>query len=73
MCVHVRDWMVANGFQAEGELVSACSNWHHASTNSGSSQAQRKEGNEQMLHYVLDETLRWHGDNRDLSSLDIHR
>ena len=69
----VATWMKNNNHVREGEFVEIVANWHKATDGRGLSGDLRKQYNETMLNFILEDWMPWHKNNRDFSTLDVNR
>ncbi|XP_078679355.1 uncharacterized protein LOC144915008 [Branchiostoma floridae x Branchiostoma belcheri] len=69
----VAEFFRSKNYEAEAKYVKVVADWQEASDGRGLSQAQRRNANEAMRKYILDEWMPWHEEDPDLSKIDINR
>ena len=68
-------WMQDKGYHDEAEYLQYVCNWRRASDERGLADDQRSKFNTNLLNYILDDLMPWHGEDglRDFSLLEVNR
>lgn len=70
---HVVRSLERHGDIEEANYIRTVAQWHESSDGRGLNQLQRCRFNYQMLNFILEEWMPWHGDCYDFSTIDINR
>lgn len=68
-------FMKKKKYNFEHDYISALANWRRAVDERGLSELQRCKFNHEMLNYILNELMPWHGNpgHYDFSLLEVNR
>ena len=67
------DFMEKKGYTFEAKYIQVIWNWRRSCDERGLSDLQRCQFNYELLNYILDELIPWHGTLYDLSTLEVTR
>ena len=68
------EFMEKKQYTSEAKYLKVIRNWRRAVDERGLSDAERRQFNQELLHFILDDLMPWHGTaGEDFSLLEVNR